>query len=210
MALFKNEKVEKVNEQLSKLQAKKKGIETTISDMELALEQTTELYAMGEIGEKDINEALEFLKERRAELADIERMLAKVASVKNKVKVESLPMIREWRNKQIASVQVEVDKAVTEALEAREAYVKKLAAVGQAAKKIDPTTSQYNDLMRELGEREDSGSRIGIPHVFPETTVVGLHIATFEEVKSIGLSKKTQEDAAKRGILPSWVGGDSK
>jgi DNA repair exonuclease SbcCD ATPase subunit len=207
--MFKNEKVEKVNEQLTKLETKRDEIVKTIAEMEAALDKTVELFALGEINEKDIEEAHEFLKERRAELADVERMIAKVASVKNKVKIESVPMVREWRNKQVESVQAEVDKAVKEALEAREFYVKKLAAIGQAANKIGTANAEYNALMRELGERESSAT-INVPHAFPEVIQIGLYPVQFLETESVGLSKASQENAVKHGTLPSWVGRDSK
>ncbi|MCQ6277306.1 hypothetical protein JMM81_20750 [Bacillus sp. V3B] len=208
MKLFKNEKVEKVNEQLAKLEEKRGGIVKTIEEMEAALEQTVELFALGQISDQDLEEASDFLKARRQELSEVERMIAKVGSVKKKVAIESIPFIREQRAKKVESAQKNVDKSVKEALEAREFYVRKLAAIGQAAKEVDPANSQYNDFMESLGQNRSDLS-VNIPHVFPETVKVGLHVSQFLEIDSIGLSKKTQEDAVKSGILPHWV-GDSK
>lgn len=204
MKLFKNEKLEKVNEQLSKLETKKAGIENKISEMEKVLNQTYELYATQQVSDKDIDEAHAFLKERRQELSDIERMITRVEAVKNKVKIESVPMIREWHNKQVATGQKNVDKAVKEALEAREVYVKALAKVGQETSKMDTPNGEYNALMRELGEREVKGG-VNVPHVYPETIIKGNMSWEFKEVDTLGLSKKTQNDAVNAGILPHWV-----
>ncbi|MFC4022706.1 hypothetical protein ACFOUV_02600 [Oceanobacillus longus] len=206
--MFKNEKVDKINERLQTLEAKREEIANTIGEMETALEQTVEMFALGQIEEKDINEAHDFLKERRAELSDIERMVARVESVRSKVKVESVPLVREWRNKQAEAVQKDVDKAVKEALAAREAFVKALAKVGQAQSKINAPNAEYNDLMESLGERKTS-VQINVPSVYPETITVGLYASEVKEDTAIGLSKATQEAAAKRGVLPHWV-GDSK
>src|SRR5690625_376509 len=165
MSLFKSEKLDKVNEQLSKLKSKRDEIQKSIEEMESALEQTVELYAVGQISDKDIEEAHDFLKERRQELADVEQMIVKVEAVKKKIAVEVIPLVREWRKKRFDSVQQEVDKAVKEAQEARKFYVQKLAAVNKAWAKTDPITTEYNRLMRELGGREDYYYDVGLPQI---------------------------------------------
>src|SRR5699024_4766736 len=208
MNLFKNEKLDTVNERLTKLKAKRVEIQKSIEEMESALEQTVELFATGKVSEKDIEEAHECLKERRQELADVEQMIAKVESVKKKIAVETIPLVREWRKKRMNFVQKEVDKAVKEAQEARKNYVQKMAAVNKAWCKTDPITSEYNRLMRELGGREDFYSDVNLPQIYPETIIKGEFAWKADEPNAIGITKETQTAIVKKGIIPLWAKDD--
>ncbi|MDE4086194.1 hypothetical protein PO902_14195 [Planococcus maritimus] len=202
--MFKNEKIEKVDEQLAKLEGKKSEIEKSIADMQIALDNTVELYATGEISDKDIEDAQKFMNDRRQELADTIHMISKVVGVKQKVKAESVPLMKEWQDKKFAEVQSNVDQAVQEALKCREEYVKALAKIGTERKKANPTNAEYESVMAELGQRVTS-KQIAIPAIFPETIVIGMHISAVEEKTALGISKKTQEDAVRFGNLPPYL-----
>ncbi|WP_152910815.1 MULTISPECIES: hypothetical protein [unclassified Bacillus (in: firmicutes)] len=170
-----------------------------------AIEKTIESYALGDVDEQDVEKAKELLEAKKNEIKEIDELIQRVKAVRKSVVMDSVPLVREWRQKQVETVQAEVNKAVQEALKAREIYVKSLAKIGQAAKKIDTANDDYNAIMRELGEREIQGG-VNIPSIYPEQIMIGLYGSTIEESTAIGLSKETQEAAVKKGILPYWVG----
>lgn len=208
MKLFENEKLTKVNERIKELESKKAAVQGEMNEILTAVEKSIEAYALGDVHEKDVKKAEQLLQTKTKEIADLEEMIQRVKAVRKSVAIESVPMVREWRKKQAEAVQAEVDKAVQEALKAREIYVKALANVGQTSTKINAANDQYNALMRKLGEREIEGG-VNIPPIYPEEIMIGLYGSTIEESTALGLSKETQVRAVKLGILPKWV-GDSK
>jgi hypothetical protein len=117
--------------------------------------------------------AKELLEAKTNEIKEIDELIQRVKAVRKSVVIESVPLVSEWRLKQIEAIQSEVNTAVQEALKAREIYVKSLAKIGQAAKKIDAANDDYNAIMRELGEREIQGG-VNIPSIYPEQITVGL------------------------------------
>lgn len=206
MGIFKNEKIDKVNEQLSKLETKRDEIAKAIADIEEALEKTVELYAVGEIGEKEIEESHEVLNARRQELADVERMIAKVVDVRKKVAIESVPMVKEWRRKRAESAQKEIDKAVEEARKIRVLFAQKLAEVGQAKKKFDSVNGDFDNVMRELGQPIFRGNEQGnVPKVIPGEFMIGMYPSVIPIERSLGLDEDSQENIVRTGDVPSWA-----
>ncbi|CAI9391344.1 hypothetical protein ACTNDN_18990 [Niallia sp. HCP3S3_B10] len=205
MILFENEKLTKVNERIKELEDKKAAVQSEMNEILEAIEKTIESYALGDVDEQDVEKAKELLEAKKNEIKEIDELIQRVKAVRKSVVMDSVPLVREWRQKQVETVQAEVNKAVQEALKAREIYVKSLAKIGQAAKKIDTANDDYNAIMRELGEREIQGG-VNIPSIYPEQIMIGLYGSTIEESTAIGLSKETQEAAVKKGILPYWVG----
>lgn len=208
--MFRNEKVEKIKEQLEKLSTKKGEIEKVISDMEEALNQTVELYATGKVGVKDIEEANGFLKERHQELADVERMIERVESVKNKVQVESIPLVKVARQKKIDAIDKEWETKNKE-LKRKQAEVllclNDLSKIRHKAKSI---TKGYVELMNELDPEGNHKKFAGKSLAFREYEELPLNPnhAYFGENKALEMSFSIPEWAVKKalaGNLPQWV-----
>lgn len=197
--MFKNEKVDKINEQMKKLEDKKTEIEKAISDMETALDQTVELYALGEITDKDVEEAHDFLKARRAELLDVERMIQRVASVRRKAAIESLPFVKDAKAKKLEKIQSEYDKKVESVFTARNEFLKELAELGQIKSKVNSVNNEFNDIMTELGETPSIyGGVINERKLYsPEGFT--------NEADCLGIKEERQKRAYS-GELPNWVG----
>ncbi|MED3624678.1 hypothetical protein P4482_15220 [Neobacillus thermocopriae] len=205
MKLFENDKLTKVNQRIKELEDKKAAVQGEMKKILEAIEKTIESYAVGDVDEKDVEKAKELLEAKKNEIKEIDELIQRVKAVRKSVVVESVPLVREWRQKQVETIQSEINKAVQEALKARENYVHALAKIGQAAKKIDAPNAKYNAIMREIGEREINDG-VNFPPIYPEQIMIGLYGSTIEESTAIGLSKETQEAAVKKGILPNWVG----
>ncbi|MDP9742865.1 UNVERIFIED_ORG: DNA repair exonuclease SbcCD ATPase subunit [Bacillus sp. B2I3] len=204
--VMKNEKLSKVNERLNELEMKKDNLQNEVNEILQAVEDSVQAYAMGDVDELTVQKAKSILEAKTTEIKETEEMIQRVKGVRKSVLIESIPFINSDRDKKVEAIQKEVDNAVKEALEAREVYTRKLAAVGQARNKVNAASVEYNDLMRELGERPFE-EQVKVPSVYPETITIGMHLSQVEEKTALGLSKATQEAAAKRGILPQWVGG---
>ncbi|AQX56043.1 hypothetical protein [Priestia flexa] len=200
MSLFKNEKLEKVNEQLTKLESKRNDIVKSIEEMEAALEQTVELFALGEISQKDIEEAHDFLKVRRQELADVERMIAKVSQVRKKVAIETIPFVKEQRRKKVEAIQKKYDLKISKVIEAKNAFLRELAELGTIRNEVGSANNEFNDVMIEIGENP---SQYG--EVLNERKVFSPQGFT-SEADCLGIKEDVQKQAYS-GNVPSWVGG---
>ena len=54
MSLFKNEKLDQVNVKLQELQEKREKCEAALSEISAALDNTVELFALGQVTEKTL------------------------------------------------------------------------------------------------------------------------------------------------------------
>lgn len=193
MALFENEKLEKVNEKLAELKDKRESIANEIEEINNAMEQTFELYAIQEINEQDVEKAKILLDEKRKEYAENEEMIQKVEGVRRKVAVDSVPFVKQHRENKRKEIQSEYDGKVSEVIEARNAFMKKLAELGQVKNKIGSVNLEYNQVMNELGKEGDTyGVAIG------EKTIISNGWTPKDEC--LGVTETDQRQAHKNGF----------
>ena len=130
MKLLENEKLTKVNERLSELEAKKETIQSEINEILQAVEDSVQAYAMGEVSEEDVQKVEDLLQAKTDEIKKIDEMIQRVKGVRKAVALESIPFVKEARAKKVEAIQKEYDKKVTEVIKARNEFLRKLAELG--------------------------------------------------------------------------------
>lgn len=195
--MFKNEKLTKVNERLSELEAKKETLQNEVNEILEVVESSIEAYALGEVEEKDVEKVKALLEAKTKEIEEIEEMIAKVKVVRESVVVETIPFVKEARQKKIEKIQKEYDDKAKEVIEARNEFLRKLAELGTIKNKIGEANNEYNAIMIGMGEKPSIyGSAIN------EITLISGGYTL--EKDCLGVEEIVQKQIYA-GNIPSWI-----
>lgn len=201
--LFKNERLDKVNEKIEEATLKAEKLQSEIDEINLALTQTFELYAVGDIDEADVQAAEKLLHEKKTKLASTIEMIGKLKAVRKPIAVESIPFVKEARAKKTEAIQKKYDDQVKNVHKARAAFLEELAALGRIKSEVSSINVEYNDLMVEMGESPTVyGAAIN------ETAVISGGFTSPH--KALGVDEITQKQTYTSGSVPKDYRGDSK
>lgn len=199
LKLFKNERLTKVNKRVVELESNIEKIQGEIDEILQTLADNQEAFALGEISEKDLQKIEEILKEKKAEIERNSELIQQVKDVRKKVAFESIPFVKEAREKKVASLQKEYDKKVKEVHEARNEFIRQLAELGRINNMTNDVTEEYRIAMNKLGEKQPSlwGGAIN------EITVISR--GWTQESKCLGVEESRQKQIYSSGEIPTWA-----
>lgn len=196
--LFQNDKLDEIKVKLAELNTKKGELIQDIAELNSMLSVKVDLFIAGKITEADIKAAETLLFEKKAELQDVDSLIERVMAVKKKVAFESLPLIAPARDRKRDALQKKYDALIPEIIEARNAFIRKLAEGAQIAEKMGDTNYEYNDIMRELGGKVSTyGKQVNKVAVFNRGWA--------SAGEQLGITEQLQIEAGLGGKIPDWA-----
>lgn len=197
--------LESIDERILEQKTKREQLQSDIDAWAKALNDTVERFTLGEVEQSEIAEGKAMISQLENDVIEVDELITKMENVKNKSLLEYVPYVRRQRDTKRKQVQADVDEAIKAARDARTAYVKALQQVGVEREKIDTVDKDMNDIVQATGMSIEGQSSVRIPPVYPKTITAGLYASEIEESTALGLSEKTQVNAVKQGLLPSWA-----
>ncbi len=195
--MFKDEKLTKVNERLQELEARKESLQNEVNEILEAVENSIESYALGEVDDKDVEKVKALLESKTKEIEDVDEMIAKIKAVRKSVVVETIPFVKEARQKKVANIQKEYNEKTKEVIEARNEFLRKLAELGTIKDKVGEANAEFNAVMVEMGEQPSVyGAALN------EVPVISGGYTLAKDC--LGVEESVQKEAYK-GNLPDWV-----
>lgn len=188
MKLFKNEKVDTVNEKINEIEAKQSAIQNELSELNEALQTVIEGFAIGVNSDYEVDQAKAVVEAKAKEIEALETLKGQIQAVKRKVATDAIPLIKEMRQKKIQEVQAEYDKAVQDVHKARFEFMSKLAHVGTLKAKINPANIEVNQALVEVGLQPETygetiQERIVVPNGYTsEIDALGFKEATLKRI----------------------------
>ncbi|TRM10341.1 hypothetical protein FH966_00625 [Lentibacillus cibarius] len=196
---FKNEKLQNVNSRLVELKEKRESLANEIEEIQTAMNDTFESYAVGTIEAEDVRKAEKLLREKKDEYKQNEEMISKVEAVKTEVKKESVPYYKEMRQKKLQDVQKRYDDKVQDVHEARNEFLRQLNELGQIKKEANRANTEYNNVMADIGE-ESNPYLTGIQ----EKPFIKGSLGVVKDNETIGVREDVQRQAYEK-VLPQFA-----
>ncbi|MGG3556271.1 hypothetical protein ABES23_06155 [Peribacillus frigoritolerans] len=197
---MKNEKLSKVNERLNELEAKKDNLQSEVNEILQAVEDSVQAYAMKDVDEATVEKAKSILDAKTKEIKETEEMIQRVKGVRKSVVLESIPFIKSDREKKVEAIQKRYDAKVSEVIEARNSFLRKMAELGSIRNEVGSANNEFNAVMIELGESPSIyGAALNEVKTFSPKGFTS-------EADCLGVKERVQTQAYS-GNLPQWVGG---
>ncbi|CAM4304603.1 hypothetical protein [Jeotgalicoccus halotolerans] len=191
------EKIENVDKRIAEKTAERKEISKQFHEIRQAIDESMQLYAVGDIDEKEMQQAKQLLNDKSAELKATDEVLDALEKVKKKIAAEMIPSVRKKRATQQQAAQKKVNAAVKEAQEARAAFLQALAKVGEERRQAGAADAEIRNLAQVAGLSETFETALNIPVTIPAGWT--------SESASIGVTEQTQKTAVKNGTVPTWA-----
>ncbi|WEA43812.1 hypothetical protein [Priestia aryabhattai] len=197
--------IDTIKSKIVELETKKEALTEELAELTKAIEDSFEDLLLGNVEEKTIDKAKAKFEELSAELKKNEEYIQRAKAVRKKLAVEKvIPFAKEKREKRQKEIQERYDKQVKVVHEARNAFLRELANLGQIRNEIGAVNSEYNQLLSDMGEAKTPyGSAIR------EVVVIPNGFTTDE--KATGINELIQKQTYSSGNVPSFTKeGDSK
>jgi len=197
--------IDTIKSKIVELETKNEALTEELAELTKAIEDSFEDLLLGNVEEKTIDKAKAKFEELSAELKKNEEYIQRAKAVRKKLAVEKvIPFAKEKREKRQKEIQERYDKQVKVVHEARNAFLRELANLGQIRNEIGAVNSEYNQLLSDMGEAKTPyGSAIR------EVVVIPNGFTTDE--KATGINELIQKQTYSSGNVPSFTKeGDSK
>ena len=197
--------IDTIKSKIVELETKNEALTEELAELTKAIEDSFEDLLLGNVEEKTIDKAKAKFEELSAELKKNEEYIQRAKAVRKKLAVEKvIPFAKEKREKRQKEIQERYDKQVKVVHEARNAFLRELANLGQIRNEIGAVNSEYNQLLSDMGEAKTPyGSAVR------EVVVIPNGFTTDE--KATGINELIQKQTYSSGNVPSFTKeGDSK
>ncbi|MFE4047235.1 hypothetical protein [Priestia sp. YIM B13490] len=197
--------IETIKSKIVELETKKEKLTEELGELSKAIEVNFEDLIQGKVDEETIEKAKAFNEEKASELAKTEEYIVRAKAARKKLAHEKMiPFAKQKREKRQKEIQERYDKQVKAVHEARNAFLRELANLGQIRNEIGAVNSEYNQLLSDMGEgKTPYGSAIREVVVIPNGFT--------PDDKATGINELIQKQTYSSGNVPAFAKyGDSK
>ena len=186
MKLFKSEKLESINNKITEINGRQAAIQAELADLYEEQKEVIEGYAIGMKSEHEVDKMEDKIEAKKKEIVALDELKSKIKTVKRQAVTESLPFVKEARQKRVQAIQKEYDAKVKKVHEARFAFLQELSELGAIRSKVGSLNSDYNQDLIELGMNPETyGAALN------ETVVISAGITADKD--SLGVKESVQK-----------------
>lgn len=185
---------------LNEQKQKRSDLHDEVEALNNAMQQTIREYAIGNAENDDITKAKQIIKEKEAEITELDGFIQQLEVVQGEAKKEYVPIVDRIHNKRYSEVQKEADEQIQRIYAARKTFAEELAKLGQISGKMRRVNSDF------IGQLDDMNVQINdSKHVKVLQIPIAISGGYTTEDKALGMSEQLQKRIAKEGSLPSWL-----
>lgn len=197
--MAKTERIENIDNTIEKTNAQIDSITNEINELEITLQETIRDFAMEAEEETDVEKVKDLIAAKRDELKDKYELVERLQSVRKTSAVDEVPKVAGIRKRKLNKIKKEIDEQEEKVMQARNQFVRELAALGKIKNKVGAANDEYQQTMREIGEKVSEYDRL------PITTKKLFSAGWTAENEVIGLTQQIQSDALNTGQYPHWL-----